>query len=74
MYFSNCMIIIFIEIFYVYDEVSAEGKISAEEMMMSDDKSCRQNRSTPWCFPKDYDKDVEPWKFRYLINKPMPWF
>ena len=88
MYFSNFIVILFIETFYIHEKVLAKGEIGTEEnkdlldfihdrriiLKPNDDKSCHQNQSTPWCFPRDYDKDVEPWKFRDLINRPMPWF
>ena len=88
MYYTNYIFVLFILIFNTHKEVLANENINSQEnrntyglfksknnvFEQNADKSCRQNQSTPWCLPLSYDKEVEPWKFRELINKPMPWF
>ena len=31
-------------------------------------------KKLPWCFPVEYDNEVEPWKYRHLINFDLPWY
>jgi hypothetical protein len=34
---------------------------------------CRENKSSPWCISTDYNKEHEPWEYRYLTNTSLPW-
>ena len=38
------------------------------------DHICKKESSSTWCIPFDYDKDVEPWKYRSLTNTTLPWY
>ena len=37
------------------------------------DITCKENKPSAWCLPFDYDKKVEPWKYRHITNSSMPW-
>ena len=34
---------------------------------------CKKNQPFVWCLPPDYNKNVQPWKYRSLTNSTMPW-
>ena len=35
--------------------------------------ACKRNKAMAWCIPADYDKDIEPWRYRHIKNTSMPW-
>lgn len=37
------------------------------------DITCKQNKPSVWCLPFDYDKKIEPWKYRHISSSSMPW-
>ena len=34
---------------------------------------CSNNEIMSWCIPDEYDKEIEPWKYRSLTNSSFPW-
>lgn len=36
--------------------------------------ACDTDQNFAWCLPADYDNEVEPWKYRRLINLELPWY
>ena len=37
------------------------------------DNTCKPNSTFAWCLPSEYDKKVEPWRYRHMTNSTMPW-
>lgn len=35
--------------------------------------TCKRNKAMAWCIPADFDKEIEPWKYRHIKNTSMPW-
>ena len=54
-----------------------DNKIGSSLMLFSQNldhhKICNRNIQYAWCIPSDYDKDIEPWKYRNGINGTLPW-
>ena len=34
---------------------------------------CSNEEVMSWCIPDEYDKEIEPWKYRSLTNSTLPW-
>ena len=34
---------------------------------------CKENKFSAWCIPKNFNTEIEPWKFRGLTNSSLPW-
>ena len=34
---------------------------------------CSNDEVMSWCIPDEYDKEIEPWKYRLLTNSTLPW-
>ena len=35
---------------------------------------CSTKNLYVWCIPFDYNKDIEPWKYRAMTNSTLPWY
>ena len=36
--------------------------------------TCKEDHDFAWCKPQDYNRNIEPWKYRHLTNFTMPWY
>lgn len=34
---------------------------------------CSNEKIMSWCIPDEYDREIEPWKYRTLTNSSLPW-
>ena len=34
---------------------------------------CSNDKIMSWCIPDEYDREIEPWKYRTLTNSTLPW-
>ena len=67
-------IFLHIHLNYLQTLILVQGKnVSNKDNDLRHVSKCEEDKTYPWCISFDYDKYVEPWKFREKTNFSLPW-
>ena len=67
-------IFLLIHLNYFQTLILVQGKnVSNKDYDLRHVSKCEEDKTYSWSIPFDYDKHVEPWKFREKTNFSLPW-